>query len=80
MNNMKKKIFFALPFVAAFLFAACDTKACYCYETDSQGKVHEQVVYANPSTPCNSYGNSSRGCIESYERDRNGFNPGEVAK
>lgn len=78
MNNMKKKTFFALPFVAAFLFAACDTKACYCYETDAQGNVQQQIVYANQSTPCNSYGNSSRGCIESYERDR--FNPGEVAK
>lgn len=47
-------------------------------KTDAYGNVHEQIVYANPSTPCNSYGNASRGCIESYERDR--FNPGEVAK
>ena len=58
----------------AALFASCDSKLCYCYESTAQG-VYEQEVYTNSDTPCNAMSNSSRGCVESNER----MNPGDIA-
>ena len=75
---MKKIIlaFAAVGFVA--LLSSCDTKLCYCYERDSHGTLYSSEVYIDSDLPCSSQSTASRGCIESYERDR--FNPGEVAK
>lgn len=76
---MMRKIFFGILIAgAAIVYASCDTKSCYCYETDASGRVHEQVVYAKPSTACNSYSTASRGCVESNERGS--FDPNQVAK
>lgn len=73
--NMKKRILLAITaFAVAAIFASCDSKLCYCYESTTQG-VYEQEVYTNTDTPCSSLGNSSRGCVETHER----MNPGDIA-
>jgi len=64
---MKKKIFLPMAAVVALLFAACDSKLCYCYEATAGG-VYESEVYTNSDTPCASMGSSTRGCVESNER------------
>lgn len=66
--NMKKRVILAIAaFAVAMVFASCDSKLCYCYESTTQG-VYEQEVYTNTDTPCNAMSNSSRGCVESNER------------
>ncbi|MBR6292020.1 MAG: hypothetical protein IKR33_04375 [Bacteroidales bacterium] len=72
---MKRRVIMALAACAvAAVFASCDSKLCYCYESTAQG-VYEQEVYTNSDTPCNAMSNSSRGCVESHER----MNPGDIA-
>lgn len=69
---MKKR--YIIPAALAFIalcFSSCDTKLCYCYENG-----HEQMVYVESDTPCNSMTRGERGCVESNER----MNPNEVAK
>ena len=58
----------------AALFAACDSKLCYCYTPTSQGVIEDET-YTNSDTPCSALGNSTRGCVESNER----MNPGDIA-
>lgn len=68
--NKKKLLLPAVAFVA-LLFASCDQKLCYCYQSTNSG-VYEEEVYTNTDTPCNALGNANRGCVESNERLPNG--------
>ena len=55
---MKRRVIMALAACAvAAVFASCDSKLCYCYESTAQG-VYEQEVYTNSDTPCNAMSNS----------------------
>lgn len=73
---MKKKLLALATCVAALAFASCDSKMCVCYSATPSGIVTENV-YTNPDTPCSSYSNSSRGCIEEYEVGT--IDPGDIA-
>lgn len=68
---MKKRLIIPVAAFVAILFASCDQKLCYCYQSTSTG-VYEEEVYTNTDTPCNALGNADRGCVESNERLPNG--------
>ena len=74
---MMKKILFAVAaFAAVLCMASCDSKRCVCYSGTPNGIVTEDV-YTNSDTPCNSYSNSTRDCIEEYEVGT--IDPGDIA-
>ncbi|MBP5528125.1 MAG: hypothetical protein J6X79_06730 [Bacteroidales bacterium] len=71
---MKKKVVIPMAAVVALLFASCDSKLCYCYESTAQG-VYESEVYTNTDSPCSALSTSNRGCVEQNER----MDPGQIA-
>lgn len=72
---MKKKVLIPVALLAvAALFASCDTKLCYCYQTTSSG-VYEEEVYTNTDNHCNALSTNARTCVESNER----MDPNEIA-
>lgn len=68
---MKKTIIPLLALAALALFAACDTKKCYCYENG-----REYVDYVSPDQRCATLTHGDYGCVEINERlspeERNG--------
>ena len=73
---MKKKVMFIAALLAVMSFVSCDSKRCVCYSGTPDGIITESV-YTSPDTPCSSYSNATRGCIEEYEVGT--IDPGDIA-